>query len=326
MKPTLTIASVVIVHVAVIALIAGCQTESGHEKDPDTSVYSAGANTSGGGARAREVPVPATEETPPAPISGGGAHAPAPVEHPAPKPAQKPVRSTTGGEAKPAARPYYYTVRKGDSLSLIAKRQGVKDIGAIRRANNLPNDKIKPGQKLLIPGKSAPAGADENPPPPKHAQPAAKPAGDTPPPAAAGAGETVIHVVKRGDTLGGIAKRYHVTRASIRTANNLRGDNVVIGKKLKIPGAAARPAAGTPPPAKPDATGGAAAPAAPAGEKQTPPPPPPPAPVTGIGAMPDFSGVTGGSVSTGPSEGPPPPPPTAGAGAVERDLPPPANP
>lgn len=43
------------------------------------------------------------------------------------------------------------------------------------------------------------------------------------------------HRITRGETLSGIAKRYQVTLATIRNANNMRGDNLHIGKVLKIP-------------------------------------------------------------------------------------------
>ncbi len=43
------------------------------------------------------------------------------------------------------------------------------------------------------------------------------------------------HTVVSGDTLGGIAKKYKVSIASIKAANAMTSDIVVLGKKLKIP-------------------------------------------------------------------------------------------
>ena len=43
------------------------------------------------------------------------------------------------------------------------------------------------------------------------------------------------HVIRRGETLSAIANRYHVSVRRIRSANNLRGDKIVVGKVLRIP-------------------------------------------------------------------------------------------
>jgi N-acetylmuramoyl-L-alanine amidase len=45
----------------------------------------------------------------------------------------------------------------------------------------------------------------------------------------------IKHVISRGDTLGMIVKRYHVSVNSIRNANNLSGDLVRVGQVLEIP-------------------------------------------------------------------------------------------
>jgi N-acetylmuramoyl-L-alanine amidase len=43
------------------------------------------------------------------------------------------------------------------------------------------------------------------------------------------------HVIRRGDTLSGIADRYKVSVRKIRTANQLRGDRIRVGQRLRIP-------------------------------------------------------------------------------------------
>ena len=44
-----------------------------------------------------------------------------------------------------------------------------------------------------------------------------------------------MHIVVAHDTLGGIAKHYKVPIASIKKANNMTNDTVILGKKLIIP-------------------------------------------------------------------------------------------
>ncbi|MDH4018923.1 MAG: N-acetylmuramoyl-L-alanine amidase [Xanthomonadales bacterium] len=43
------------------------------------------------------------------------------------------------------------------------------------------------------------------------------------------------YIVARGDTLGGIASRYSVSLNRLRTANNIRGDVIHVGRELVIP-------------------------------------------------------------------------------------------
>ena len=43
------------------------------------------------------------------------------------------------------------------------------------------------------------------------------------------------HLIRNGETLSGIANRYNVSVNRIRSANNLRGDKIVVGKVLTIP-------------------------------------------------------------------------------------------
>jgi LysM repeat protein len=52
----------------------------------------------------------------------------------------------------------------------------------------------------------------------------------TPAPAAA-----TYHTVKKGETLFGIAQQYRVNAQALREANNLKGNNVLVGQKLRIP-------------------------------------------------------------------------------------------
>jgi len=55
-------------------------------------------------------------------------------------------------------------------------------------------------------------------------------------PAASVEPETTVYVVQSGDYLAKISKRFNVTIASIKRVNNLKGDVIRVGQKLKIPG------------------------------------------------------------------------------------------
>lgn len=79
---------------------------------------------------------------------------------PTPVPEKKAVKQTTPAKEKAAKKkpaekkPSFttYKVRSGDNLSKIAKRHGVT-VDAIKKANNLSNDRLSVGQKIKIPAK-----------------------------------------------------------------------------------------------------------------------------------------------------------------------------
>jgi LysM repeat protein len=60
------------------------------------------------------------------------------------------------------------------------------------------------------------------------------------------AGGSGVYVVKRGDTLSGIAKRHDITTSELRRANQVSGDLIRVGQRLDIPGAEATSGASAP--------------------------------------------------------------------------------
>jgi LysM repeat protein len=109
-------------------------------------------------------------------------------------------------------------VAAGETFSGIASRYRVAP-AALRAANpDADMERIRVGQTLRIPAPGA----------------AAAPAAARPRPAAPAAR---THTVVSGDTLFGIARRYGVSPAAIRLANNLRDDTVRLGQTLTIPAA-----------------------------------------------------------------------------------------
>ena len=95
-----------------------------------------------------------------------------------------------------------YTVKKGDTLSGIAKKFGTT-VDAIAKLNNIKNvNLIYAGQKLRIPTKTAKA---------------------------------VYHTVKKGDTVIGLAEKYGSTMQQIVSWNKLKDpDLIYVGQKLRV--------------------------------------------------------------------------------------------
>lgn len=128
------------------------------------------------------------------------------------------------------ASPKIHVVYKGQRLGSIAKRYNVT-IEELCRANDISRrDPIHPGQKLVIPGKSAPAKASPKKDPVRKEPQAQKVRPPKDP------GPNKIHVVYKGQRLGSIAKRYNVSVAALAHANSLRVSNPIQpGQRLVIP-------------------------------------------------------------------------------------------
>jgi len=78
--------------------------------------------------------------------------------------------------------------------------------------------------------KPAAAGKGKKPVPAPEPKPTTHAAAAAPVPAGA-----TVHTVVAGDSLSKISRKYHVPVASIKAANHMTNDTVVIGKKLQIP-------------------------------------------------------------------------------------------
>jgi LysM repeat protein len=122
-----------------------------------------------------------------------------------------------------------YAVTRGDSLYSIAKKNGLTK-AELAAANNLkPSAALHVGQKLVIPTKAATAATG-----PAAGAPATTPDGTTVP--AGPVTEATKHVVKAGETLGGIARRYGVRQGELAVANNITDPKKIQpGQELVIP-------------------------------------------------------------------------------------------
>lgn len=153
--------------------------------------------------------------------------------------------ATEASAAPAAAAPASYVVAKGDNLWSIAKKQGVS-VKQLAAVNKIKTDTpLKLGQKLSLPVKPAATGATSAPTEAPATSSASAPAAAPVTTKSAAS----VHVVKSGETLGVIAKKYQVKVGDIATANNIADPTKLrVGQSLKIPGSQA-PASKTPAPA-----------------------------------------------------------------------------
>jgi len=101
----------------------------------------------------------------------------------------------------------YHVVRRGETLSGIARRYGVS-VEQLRQWNGLASSQLRTGQRLIVR-----AGNEANP---------------------SRASELVRYRVQRGDTLSEIARRYGVSVEQLRRWNGLRSNQIRVGQVLRI--------------------------------------------------------------------------------------------
>jgi membrane-bound lytic murein transglycosylase D len=124
----------------------------------------------------------------------------------------------------------WHTVKKGESLSTIARAAGVKT-AILASANGITSSaKVQVGQQLMIPRAASSPTITARKPASANATPAAPPAGASTP---APSGPTTYRV-KQGDTLYSIARQFDTTVDALKHLNQLSTDVIVVGNKLTV--------------------------------------------------------------------------------------------
>ena len=101
----------------------------------------------------------------------------------------------------------WYRVRRGDSLSVVARRYGMK-VSALKAMNNLRSNLIRVGDRLRV------RGGDED-----YAD-----------------DQVTVYHVRYGDSLGSIANRFQTSVRSLMRLNNLTNSIIHPGDRLRIKG------------------------------------------------------------------------------------------
>ncbi len=153
------------------------------------------------------------------------------------------VTANTNGEVVQVTPNKYHTVKKGETLSRIAAKYGTT-VNQIKSLNRLRSTNLRVGQKLLVKKgttivkpspvptvtDSAKVAIDST----QIVQPRdtiVKPA-PTPKPAA----DYITYVIKKGDTLSSIGRKYGKTATEIAKFNKISNvDSIQVGQKIKIP-------------------------------------------------------------------------------------------
>ena len=128
-----------------------------------------------------------------------------------------PTLAVAAEEAKSSTETTFYTIRKGDNISLIAKNNNVT-VDDLKAWNNLDNNVVKVGEKLKIEKVTeviAEVSKKETKKKDKYQ-------------------EQKLYVVQKGDSLFSISQKHHTTVADIKKLNDIKDENLQPGMKLKI--------------------------------------------------------------------------------------------
>ena len=122
---------------------------------------------------------------------------------------------------KPLSNWGTYTLKKGDTITSVAKRFGMT-ADALRAANKIPNGRrVQIGSTLLV-KKSGSEDISE--------QQAQSKMELVPLPSK----RRITYRVRQGDTLGKIAQRFKVRTADIRRLNHLKNNTIRVGQRLRL--------------------------------------------------------------------------------------------
>lgn len=128
------------------------------------------------------------------------------------------AQGITEDEISSEPTPIYHKVRSGETLSKIARKYGAS-VKNVKRWSGIKSDRLRVGQKLIV-------GWSDGVPALKSSSKASSKS------SASGA---TYHKVRKGETLSTIARKYGVTVKQLKSANNLKGDNISVGQRLSIP-------------------------------------------------------------------------------------------
>ena len=139
-------------------------------------------------------------------------------------PAGAAVRWSESDAGSAPAGSRVHTVRSGETLGRIANKYRVS-VANLRSWNNLSSNNIRVGQKLKV-GGSATSKAKSS----KSTKGSTKAVS-----LATAAPANRTHVVRSGETLSSLAKRYGVSVQAIKNANDMASSRLRAGQKLRIP-------------------------------------------------------------------------------------------
>ena len=127
----------------------------------------------------------------------------------------EPISSSQPSSTTATAQTVYHTVKSGETLWKITTQYNVS-VDTIKSLNNMKNDTIYPGQKLIIKKTNDTTNTATSPQPSQPTQ------------------ATSTYKVQSGDTLYKIANKFNMSVATLKRINGLSNDIIYVGQTLKV--------------------------------------------------------------------------------------------
>ena len=108
----------------------------------------------------------------------------------------------------------YYRVKRGDTLGAIARRNRTT-VGRLQRMNNMSSTRLSVGQRLIVSQTVKPVQVKEE-------------------LASNGELKNTYYRIRRGDTLGALARRYGTTVSQLKKMNSMTSTRLSVGKSIVV--------------------------------------------------------------------------------------------
>lgn len=129
-----------------------------------------------------------------------------------------------------------YTIQKGDTLSAVAYKYNLRWQDVVAVNPGISPKRLRIGQVIQLPG-HVDVTSVRHMPVAKSKVTAPKVSAPKTKAAPVSSGPMTMYVVKSGDSLSLIAHKHGIKTAELRAANGLKSDRIIVGQKLKVPGA-----------------------------------------------------------------------------------------
>ncbi|BCA84753.1 muramidase [Enterococcus saigonensis] len=141
----------------------------------------------------------------------------------------KPTQNTNKPSTNNSNAKTYYTVQSGDSVWSVANRYNIS-MNTLVTWNNIKNNFIYPGQRLVVRNGSASTGNNK----PAQNTTVTKPNSNTNTSSTVNSSQNQYYTIQSGDSVWAVANKYKISMEQFRQWNNIKNDFIYPGQKVIV--------------------------------------------------------------------------------------------